>query len=71
MEVRRAPIDEEAVGKIRDEAADVLLYLALLCDALDIDLMEAAQAKIEKNKQRFPVSTSRGIAKPRDEASPQ
>ncbi|MGO9004890.1 MAG: MazG-like family protein [Beijerinckiaceae bacterium] len=54
---------------VGSEAADVLLYLLLLCDALDIKLLEEAQAKIERNKARFPVASSQGIAKPLDRTS--
>ena len=36
------------------ECADVLCYLVLLADALDIDLPKAAAAKIAVNEVRFP-----------------
>lgn len=45
---------------VSDEAADVFLYLLQLCDQLDIDLMTVAQAKLERNRQRFPVVAARG-----------
>lgn len=45
------------------EAADVFLYLLQLCDTLDIDLMAAARDKVEVNREKYPVATSRGNAK--------
>lgn len=36
------------------EMADVLLYLLQLGNALDIDLVQAAWAKVDINEQRFP-----------------
>ncbi|MEV5543613.1 nucleotide pyrophosphohydrolase [Saccharopolyspora shandongensis] len=40
--------------RLADEAADVLLYLVRLTDVCGIDLIEAADAKIERNETRFP-----------------
>ena len=36
------------------ELADVLLYLVMLADRLDVDLAEAAHRKIAINEARFP-----------------
>ncbi|GLZ43106.1 nucleotide pyrophosphohydrolase [Actinokineospora sp. NBRC 105648] len=41
-------------AKVHDELADVLLYLVRLADVLDVDLIEAANAKIDRNEHRFP-----------------
>lgn len=43
-----------------EEMADVLLYLILLADVLDIDLASAAQAKLDDNARRYPAGTSLG-----------
>jgi NTP pyrophosphatase (non-canonical NTP hydrolase) len=40
---------------VREEVADVLIYLVRLCDCLNIDLLEAAQKKILKNAVKYPV----------------
>ena len=53
--------------KIREELADVLIYLVELADTLDIDLAAAARDKIEKNALKYPVEKSRGNAKKYDE----
>jgi dCTP diphosphatase len=45
---------------IRDELADVLLYLVRLADVLGVDLNEAAQAKIRTNATKYPVDKARG-----------
>ena len=39
------------------ELADVLLYLVMLADSLDIDLADVAHRKINLNEKRFPPST--------------
>ncbi|WP_210248641.1 nucleotide pyrophosphohydrolase [Methylobacterium sp. WL6] len=65
-----AEIDEALVVKVKDEAADILLYLTLLCNSFNIDLLSAAKDKLARNSKRFPASSSRGIPKPQDETTP-
>jgi dCTP diphosphatase len=57
-------VDDAMKDDIADEAADVFLYLLLLCEKTGIDLLSAAHGKIDKNEKRFPISKSRGVAKP-------
>ncbi|ONI92390.1 nucleotide pyrophosphohydrolase [Saccharothrix sp. ALI-22-I] len=47
--------DPELARNVRDELADVMHYLVRLADKLDVDLIEAAFAKIERNERRFPT----------------
>ncbi|MFO0748765.1 MAG: nucleotide pyrophosphohydrolase [Myxococcota bacterium] len=53
--------------RLEDEAADVLICLANLANALGLDLMAAAQAKLARNGERYPVDKARGNAKKWDE----
>ena len=39
---------------VLDEMADVLIYLVRLADVLDVDLVAAAAAKVDRNELRFP-----------------
>jgi len=51
--------------RIGDELADVLIYLVRLADVLGVDLGAAAETKLARNRQRFPVSgqdSVRGVA---------
>lgn len=59
-----APEKREAVAM---EIADVLIYLVRLADVLGIDPVEAAQAKLCVNAQRYPVERSRGNNRKHDE----
>ena len=43
--------------------ADTLIYLIRLADKLDINLITAAQRKIEVNKQKYPAEKAKGSAK--------
>ncbi len=51
------------------ELADVLIFLIRLADKLDIDLIAAAQAKIQINETRYPVRQVKGDARRADEYS--
>jgi len=41
--------------KIQDEMADVLAYLLALADATGIDIKEALENKMHKNRAKYPV----------------
>ena len=53
------PAKKEA---IKDEIGDILIYLVNLADKLDIDPIQAALDKIEKNQKKYPVKLSKGKA---------
>lgn len=59
-EVEALPADPRAAEALRDECADILLYLLLLADAAGIDLAAAARAKLVKNAQKYPVARAYG-----------
>ena len=40
---------------VRDELADVLIYLVRLADVLDVDLIGAGFEKLQKNALKYPV----------------
>ncbi len=48
---------------IRDEMADVFLYLLRLADVLDIDLLEATRQKFAKNEAKYPLDKSLALAR--------
>ena len=53
----------EKVEKIELEIADVFIYLIMLADKFDIDLIEAAKKKIMINEKKYPVEKSKGNSK--------
>ena len=53
-------LPEERRAEVADELADVLLYLVRLSDKLGIDLLAAADRKLQKNGLKYPVEKSKG-----------
>ena len=47
--------DRRKMGRIEDEVADLMIYLLVLCDRLDIDASDAIANKIARNEVRFPA----------------
>jgi NTP pyrophosphatase (non-canonical NTP hydrolase) len=43
---------------VRDELADVMIYLVRIADVLDVDLAAAVASKISKNRQKHPALAS-------------
>lgn len=60
-------LGEQGLQAVRHELADVLNYLVMLADRLDVDLVEAAFDKIELNALKYPVEKSRGTLKKYDQ----
>lgn len=48
-------LSPEQHAHMRDEIGDVMNYLTQLADVLDIDPLDAALQKIEKNRLKYPV----------------
>ena len=61
------PAEPRTAEALRDECADILLYLLLIADKAGIDLAEAARAKLLKNEAKYPVEKARGSRAKYDE----
>ncbi len=52
--------DKVRIERIREEVADVLIYLMFLSHDLGIDLPTAIASKLAKNEKKYPSSEYRG-----------
>jgi NTP pyrophosphatase (non-canonical NTP hydrolase) len=52
------PLDKREA--MAEEVADILIYLLLFAHRIDIDPVQAAQDKIEKNAKKYPADLVRG-----------
>lgn len=55
-------LSAEQHESVRQEIADVLIYLTRLADVLNIDLLEAAADKLVINARKYPVDKAHGNA---------
>lgn len=46
--------DESTAINLRDELADVVIYLVRLASVLEVDLDDAVDKKLKKNAQKYP-----------------
>ena len=58
--------EPDTARRVRDELADVLIYLVRLAAVLEVDLDEAVRSKLAANARRYPVESARGNARKAD-----
>ena len=58
---------ESKKDKIREELADVLCYCILMADRCGLDMDEIVQAKMMRNREKYPVEKAKDSAKKYDE----
>ncbi|GED41462.1 nucleotide pyrophosphohydrolase [Cobetia marina] len=58
-EAQSRELDEQQLAAVRDEIADVQLYLVRLAGKLNVDIEAACRAKMEKNAEKYPVEEVR------------
>ncbi|MBF0559967.1 MAG: nucleotide pyrophosphohydrolase [Nitrospirae bacterium] len=56
----------DGLTRVREEIADIAIYVAILSHDLGIDLLDEMEKKIEKNEAKYPVEKSKGSAKKYD-----
>lgn len=49
--------------KVREELADIFIYLFRIATKMDVDLSDAVFDKIKKNNEKYPVDKARGSSK--------
>ena len=62
-EAQSRELDEKQLAAVRDEIADVHLYLVRLAGKLDVDIEAACRAKLEKNAEKYPIDQVKGSTK--------
>ena len=62
-ELARLQSDDGFQEQLRDECADVLMYLLLVAENAGIDLVQAVEKKLVKNAAKYPVDRYYGSAK--------
>ncbi|MCB1663930.1 MAG: nucleotide pyrophosphohydrolase [Pseudomonadales bacterium] len=56
-------LSENKLGEVEEELADIQIYLVRIADKLNIDLLSAANRKIEINEKKYPPEKVKGSPK--------
>ncbi len=62
-EAQSTSLKPDKLAEVEAELADIFIYLIRTADKLGIDLVAAAQKKIEHNARKYPAEQVRGSAK--------
>ena len=57
MDIQHIKSDEKAMSKIKEEVADVTMYILGLANQLDLDLSDIIMAKLERNRAKYDKDT--------------
>ncbi|WP_300954941.1 MazG-like family protein, partial [uncultured Clostridium sp.] len=57
--------DNENYNKqnVEEELADVMIYCLHMADALNVDINEIINSKMNKNEKKYPIEKSKGNSK--------
>lgn len=55
--------DKDQFRRIKEEIADIGIYLLSLSDVLDVDLSDAVIQKLAENAKKYPIEKSKGSNK--------
>ena len=67
ISAKRIRRDQKQLQRIREEIADIFIYLLSLSNVLGLDVSEAVDEKLEQNAKKYPISKSKGSNKKYDE----
>lgn len=55
-------LDADERARVTDEVSDIFIYLLLICEKLDLDLVSGARSKVAKNAEKYPADLVKGRA---------
>jgi dCTP diphosphatase len=56
-------LEKKHLDKVKEELADIQIYLIRIADKLNIDLLDSVKHKIEANAKKYPSEKVRGSSK--------
>ena len=56
-------IDNQKLEEIKEEIADIMIFLMYLCSGLNIDLIQAVESKIQINEKKYPIEKAKSSSK--------
>lgn len=59
---KKENISDANLDLTKEELADIMIYLLRLCDKLDVNIEKEVLSKIELNKEKYSIESSKGNA---------
>jgi NTP pyrophosphatase (non-canonical NTP hydrolase) len=56
-------LSTDELTNVKEEIADIFIFLTYLCNEFKIDLFDAVRAKVALNEEKYPVDKAKGSAK--------
>lgn len=56
-------LNAEQLTNVKEEIADIYIFLLLLCESLNIDLLDETEKKIQVNEKKYPEEKAKGTSK--------
>lgn len=56
-------LSAEELKNVKEELADIFIFLTYLCEEFKIDLLQEVGKKVDLNEKKYPVEKARGSAK--------
>lgn len=56
-------LEQKQLDKVKEELADIQIYLIRIADKLNVDLMGVVSKKIDSNAKKYPLEKVRGSSK--------
>jgi len=56
-------LSDNKLSQVKEEIADVFIYLLRLSDKLGVDILQEARKKLLINEKKYPIEKSKGNAK--------
>src|SRR3990170_3350390 len=56
-------LSTEELKNVKEEIADIFIFLTYLCEEFKIDLLKEAEKKIAANQQKYPAAKAKGSSK--------
>ena len=62
-ELAQLPNDKQQLEMVKEEMADMCIYLLSLSSVLKVDLSDSITEKLAKNEAKYPINKSKGSSK--------
>jgi len=56
-------LSAEELKNVKEELADIFIFMTYLCEEFSIDLLDAVKKKIAINEKKYPVEKAKGSSK--------